>query len=62
MAWVSDDITFCANKECKDKSCYRNPKHIMHDDIPHSFAMFTECEKWDDKGAEWLTKQMDGKE
>lgn len=62
MAWFGDDITFCANKNCKDKGCYRNSKHIMHDNIPHSFALFTECEKWDDKGAEWFMKQMDEKE
>lgn len=59
MSWFSDDITFCANKNCEDRSCYRNPKNIKHDDILLSFAMFTDCEKWNDKGAEWLTKQMD---
>ena len=59
MSWFSDDITFCANKKCKDLKCYRNPKNIKHHDIPHSFALFTQCEKWNDKGAEWITKQMD---
>lgn len=58
MGWFSDDITFCANKNCMDRKCYRNPKNIKHH-IPHSFALFTECEKWSDRGAEWLTKQMD---
>lgn len=58
MSWFNDDITFCANKNCKDESCYRNPKNIKYIDIPHSFALFTECEAWDDKGAEWLTKEI----
>lgn len=55
--WFSDDITFCANKKCKDKSCYRNPKNIKHRGIPHSFSMFIQCEKWSDDGAEWLMEQ-----
>lgn len=57
----NEDITFCANKNCGDMKCYRNPKHIKLP-IPHSFALFTQCEKWTDKGAEWLTKQMDKEE
>lgn len=58
MSWFSDDITFCANKKCGDVNCQRNPKNIKHIDIPHSFALFTQCEKWWGRGAEWLTKQM----
>lgn len=59
MGWFSDDITFCANKKCDDVECCRNPKNIKHIDIPHSFALYTHCLKWDDEGSEWLTKQMD---
>lgn len=55
---ASEDITFCANKSCSNMKCERNPKHIKLL-IPHSFALFTQCEKWSDKGAEWLTKQVD---
>lgn len=55
---ASEDITFCANKNCGDMKCYRNQKHIELL-IPHSFALFTQCAKWTDEGAEWLTKQMD---
>lgn len=62
MGWFSDDITFCANKECDDVRCCRNPKNIKHIDIPHSFALYTRCWKWDDKGAKWLTEQMDKEE
>lgn len=40
----SEDITFCANRNCCDMNCYRNPKHIKLD-IPHSFALFDKCEK-----------------
>lgn len=54
----SEDITFCANKNCSHMKCDRNPKHIKLL-IPHSFALFTQCEKWSNKGAEWLTKQVD---
>lgn len=58
---ASEDIAFCANKKCRDRDWYRNPMHISHF-IPHSFALFTGCKKWNDKGAEWLTKQMDREE
>lgn len=54
---ASEDITFCANENCEDMKCYRNPKHIKLP-IPHSFALFEQCPKWKTKGAEWLTKQM----
>jgi hypothetical protein len=54
----SEDITFCANKYCEDMGCYRNSKNIKRHDILHSFSLFTQCPKWDDKGAEWLIKQI----
>lgn len=57
MPWFNDDITFCANKCCGDTDCYRNPKSIRDNSIPHSFVLFTQCEKWNEEGAEWLTKQ-----
>lgn len=62
MSWFSDDITFCANKCCGDTDCYRNPKNIKHNNIPHSFALFTDCEKWWGIGAEWLTEQTNKEE
>lgn len=55
---ASEDITFCANQNCSDMSCYRNPKHIKLR-IPHSFALFSNCPKWNDNGAKWLTDQID---
>jgi hypothetical protein len=57
---ASEDITFCANKVCNDMKCYRNPKHIKHLDIPHSFALFRDCSKWREGNAKWLTDQLDG--
>lgn len=55
---ASEDITFCANKGCSDMNCYRNPKHIRLL-IPHSFALFTQCPKWRDGNAKWLTNQVE---
>lgn len=55
---LSEDITFCANYNCNDVGCYRNSKNIKLR-IPHSFALFTQCPKWNDNGAKWLLKQMD---
>lgn len=54
----SEDITFCANQNCMDMNCRRNPKHIKLN-IPHSFALFSQCPKWNDNGARWLISQMD---
>lgn len=54
---MNEDITFCANYNCGDMGCMRNPKHIKLP-IPHSFSLFPKCEKWSYKGAEWLTEQM----
>ena len=56
----SEDITFCANRDCADMKCHRNPKHICILDIPHSFALFDKCPKWSHVGAAWLIKQMEG--
>lgn len=44
---MSDDITFCYNRMCKNKKCMRHPINIHVRYIPHSFAYFTECEYWD---------------
>lgn len=52
---MSEDITFCANFNCGDMDCVRNPKRIRLP-IPHSFCLFTKCEKWPYKGAERLTE------
>ena len=59
---ASEDITFCANKDCNDMKCHRNPKHIRIHDIPHSFALFTQCPKWKDNGAWWMTRQLEEKD
>lgn len=56
----SEDITFCANRNCTDMKCHRNPKHIRIFNIPHSFALFDKCPKWSYVGAAWLIKQMEG--
>lgn len=43
---MSDDITFCDNRACKNKKCERNPKNIKHKMRPHSFARFVDCKNW----------------
>ena len=53
----SEDITFCANSNCENIECYRNPKRIKLN-IPHAYALFSQCEKWSDDGAKWLTDQI----
>ena len=50
---VDNNITFCANKNCKDMNCIRNCNGVKLDKYSN-FAMFTECEKWDDAGAEYM--------
>lgn len=57
----SEDITFCANQACEDMTCKRNSKHIKLQ-IPHAFSLFSQCPKWNDDGAKWLTKQMTNEE
>ena len=58
---ASEDITFCANKGCKDMKCERNMKHIRLL-IPHSVALFPDCQKWKPDSAKWLTKQLEEKD
>ena len=53
----SEDITFCANRKCRDTKCERNSRRIRLP-ILHSFALFRDCPKWDENGAKWLTEQM----
>ena len=55
---ASEDITFCANKGCTYMKCERNPKHIRLQ-IPHSFALFTDCPKWKPGNSRWLTDQIE---
>ena len=43
---MSEDITFCFYKECKNRKCERHPCHIKLFYIPHSFSFFKECEHW----------------
>lgn len=54
---MSEDITFCANHNCNDMDCMRNPKHIKLP-IWHSFSLFPKCPKWSNKGSERLTEQI----
>ncbi len=35
----SEDITYCAKKDCRRLSCERNPKNIRCFGIPHSYAL-----------------------
>lgn len=35
---MNEDITFCEKVNCNIMSCLRNPKHIRHHDIPHTFG------------------------
>lgn len=37
---MSEDITYCLNKDCTKKKCERHASHIKNKAIPHSFAMF----------------------
>ena len=37
---MSEDITYCMNKDCKKKKCERHASHIKDKTIPHSYAMF----------------------
>ena len=55
---MSEDITFCANYNCEDIGCERNPKNIRLP-IPHTFALYTDCQKWNNNGADWFIKQME---
>ena len=51
--WISDDISFCMNDKCRDRSCFRNPKNIRIPYIAHSFMYFEntdECPKNRKKG------------
>lgn len=57
MDMFSEDITFCANIQCEDMDCYRNPMMIKLD-IPHAYSLFPKCKKWSADGAKWLTDQI----
>lgn len=35
---MSDDITFCANWNCKVKRCRRNRANVKHRELLHSYA------------------------
>lgn len=54
---MTEDLSLCANFNCGDMSCIRNPRraNLL---IPHSFCLFSKCEKWPYKGAESLTEQI----
>lgn len=47
---MSEDITYCLNKDCKKTKCERHASHIKDKAIPHSFAMF-DCS--DEKPRKW---------
>ena len=42
MAWIHDDITWCAEESCPIINCVRNQKNMMDRTGLHSFAMFRE--------------------
>ena len=44
---MSDDITFCFNTHCGNKTCERNPKNIRIPYRPHSYGFYKDCEYWD---------------
>lgn len=46
---ASETIIFCANQNCKNLRCYRNPKHSTLN-IPHTFALFSNCPRWNSNG------------
>ena len=37
---MSEDMTYCMNKDCKKKKCERHASHIKDKTIPHSYAMY----------------------
>lgn len=60
---MSDDMTFCYNYKCINKSCDRHPTHIQQPEFPHSFSLFEDCGYWEteellNKSA-WLDKQLE---
>ena len=59
---MTEDITFCANKKCRNKSCKRNMKNAKSINRPHSFSLFTQCPNWSDEGGKWLADQIDEEE
>jgi hypothetical protein len=50
---ASEDITFCANRECEELKCDRNSKRIRLA-IPHSFSVFPDCRYFRTKCAQWF--------
>lgn len=40
---MSQDITFCAYSNCKNKECIRHTSNIADTTMPHSFAYFDSC-------------------
>lgn len=40
---ASEDITFCMS-DCKNMKCFRNKKHIIHHEFPHSFTFLEDTE------------------
>lgn len=58
---MSEDITYCLNKDCKKTKCERHASHIKEKAIPHSFAMF-DCS--DEKPRKWAISRpkLNGRE
>ena len=48
MRNTTNDITYCTNKKCQDKECFRNIHNIcIHTTFPYiSEADFTDCPNW----------------
>lgn len=46
----SEDITYCANEKCINTKCERHPINIKLHWLQHSYAMFSECEYFKERG------------
>lgn len=47
---MSEDITYCFHYKCTNKKCERHPSNIKEYGIPHSYAFFDNCERWNTSG------------
>ena len=47
MRNFTNDITYCTNTKCKERTCFRNKRNIAKTDFPYiSEADFTDCSNW----------------
>ena len=45
LAWIHDDITWCADESCPMINCIRNAKNMMDHTGLHSYAAFRETDE-----------------